>query len=149
MKPVYHVSISAALGLIFIIFFNSFVAAISCFFCGVLIDLDHHLDYFLAKDEIPWRYRDLVYFCSTDKNHKMYLWFHSYESLVLLWGAITVFNLDMLWIGAAVGFTVHVICDQFSNPLHPLVYFLTYRIKYNFSKEKLLDKNFFKQVRPY
>ena len=147
--PVYHISISTVLSLIFLVYFQSVMAAISCLICGVLIDLDHHLDYFLAKHEIPWHYRDLVYFGATDKNHKMYLWFHSYESLILLWGAIYYFNLDIVWVGAAVGMTVHVLCDQFYNPLHPMVYFLTYRVAQNFSKDKLLAKDFFKKVRPY
>lgn len=149
MKPVYHITVSAFLGLIFLTCFHSIMAAAACLFCGVLIDLDHHLDYWIAKGEVPWRYKDLVYFCATDKNHKMYLWFHSYESLIVLWLAIVFFDLGLVWVGAAVGLTVHVICDQFTNPLHPMVYFLTFRIKHRFKKEALFEKDFFKQVRPY
>ena len=144
MMPAYHASISAILGVAFLIWFQSWLAALICFLCGVFIDLDHHLDYFFAKGKLPWRYRDLVYYGATDKKHKLYLIFHSYEELAVLWWCIYEFDLSIIWIAGATGLTVHLLCDQIHNPLKPLTYFLSYRIYHNFDKKKLYRDDFFK-----
>ncbi|MFT7538703.1 MAG: hypothetical protein ACI9F2_000854 [Lysobacterales bacterium] len=146
MMPVYHITISSVLGVIFITWLNSWEAALVCLGCGVLIDLDHHLDYFIATKKLPFKYKELKYFCMTDKNHKLYLFFHTYEGLILLWLCIYYFNLDIVWLGAAVGLSVHLICDQLHNPMKALTYFFVYRVVNNFDKRKLYATDFYKKM---
>ena len=107
------------------------------------MDLDHHLDYYLAKKEIPFSYKKLVHFLKKERYPKVKLFLHSYEFIFLLWVSILVFRLDLIWVGIAVGFTIHLLCDEFVNPLKPLAYFLTYRIINRFAREHFFKKGYY------
>lgn len=144
MKASYHVAVSAGVALGFQGIVQSWPATAVCFLSGVLIDLDHHLEYWIIKKKIPFRYKDLWDFCCYNKYPKLFLFFHGYEYLVLLWLIITVYQLGPLYLGAAVGVTVHVFFDQFTNPVKPLFYFLCYRIHHRFEKSHTVTEEYFK-----
>ena len=147
MKPVYHVAVSAGLSAGVYLYLRSWPAALGCFLSGILIDVDHHLDCYLSTKKFPLRYKDLAHFCATNVTGGLYLAFHSYELLLAFWGVIYFFQLDILWLGMAMGLTVHLLCDQFTNPLKPLSYFLLYRVKHGFSREALhVDGHFEKNL---
>jgi len=142
MKPSKHVAISLGVSLVFWFWTRHFQATVACFLSGIFIDLDHHLDYWLVKKEIPWNYKKLVEFCTGLTQKPIYLFFHAYEWLTVLWLTIWWLKLDVIWIGLAVGLTSHLVCDQFANPLKPFTYFLTYRIINKFERRKLFDENY-------
>ena len=146
MKPVYHGLISGAFSIVLLVWFNSWHMALTCFLGGIFIDLDHHIDYFLAKKEIPLSYTKLFNFGAYDKHAKLYLFFHTYEALIFFWLAIYYFHLNDLWLGLAVGLTTHMICDQFANPLRPLGYFLIYRLKHGFERKYILKEDYYAQI---
>ncbi len=146
MKPIYHVTISAAVSVVLIVWFKSWHAAIACFLGGVFIDLDHPVDYFLAKKEIPLSYSDLFKYGAYDKEGKLYLFFHSYELLLIFWLLIYYLHLDWMWIGLAVGVSSHMLCDQIVNPLRPLAYFFLYRMKHGFKRKYIFTKAYFEQI---
>ena len=143
MRPTYHVMISGGVTLVFSFWVKSTGALAACFLSGILIDLDHHLDYYLARKELPLNFKKLFDFCHDDQQAKLHLFFHSYELLFLLWFSIYYFSLGAVWLGVAVGFTTHIICDEIANPLRPLSYFLTFRIKHNFSRKMLFKKGYY------
>ena len=143
MRPTYHVMISGGVTLVFALWVKSTGALVACFLSGILIDLDHYFDYYLARKELPLNFKKLVDFCHNNYHSKLYIFLHSYELLFLLWFSIYYFSLGAVWLGAAVGFTAHIICDEIVNPLRPLSYFLTYRIKQNFSRKILFKKGYF------
>ena len=145
MKASYHVMASAAVSLSFEAFVHSWPATAICFLSGVLIDVDHYLEYFIIKKKFPYRYQDLVNFCHYSKTDKVYLIFHAYELLLLLWLAIYFFHLNVFVLGLAVGVTTHIIFDQFTNPIKPLFYFLSYRFANYFVKSKMLSKSYFEK----
>lgn len=140
MSPTYHVLVSAAAAAATAHWTQSPEAGIGCFLSGIFIDVDHHIEYFLDKKKFPVDYQDLVKFCSHHQNGKLFLFFHSYESLLLLWFMIYIGQLGVIWSGVALGLTLHLVCDQFTNPLKPLSYFLSYRIFCNFERKQLFSE---------
>ena len=142
MRPTYHVMISGGVTFVFALWVKSTWALAACFLSGILIDLDHHLDYYLARKELPLSFKKLVDFCKNDHYSKLYIFLHSYELLFLLWLSIFTFSFGAVWLGIAIGFTTHIICDEIANPLRPLSYFLAYRMRHNFSREMIFKKGY-------
>jgi len=142
MRPTHHVIISAGVSSIFALWVKSWGAVCACFLSGIFIDLDHHLDYWLAKKELPLSYKKLLDFCTNDHRTKLYLFLHSYELLFLFWLSIYYFDLNVIWLGIAVGMTIHILCDEVANPLRPLAYFLTYRMKNKFERKHFFKKGY-------
>lgn len=140
MRPINHVIISGGVSAIFAVWARSWGPVCACFLSGIFIDLDHHLDYLIAKKKIPFRYKDLIDFFHNERESRIYLFLHSYEFLFVFWVSIFIFNLNMVWLGAAVGFTTHVFCDEIANPLKPMAYFLVYRAKNRFEREHFFKK---------
>jgi len=143
MKPVHHILISGGVTAVLSIWIKSSGALLACFLSGIFIDLDHHLDYFIAKKRIPLSYNKLSEFCHNEHGAKLYLIFHSYELLAVIWICIYGWSLGNIWVGVAVGMTTHLFCDEFANPIKPMAYFFTFRLKKNFTRELLLKKEFF------
>lgn len=142
MKPIHHVIVSTGVSAVFAYWAKSWGGVGACFLSGILIDLDHHLDYWIYKKELPVSYKKLKNFLKNDHGSKLYLVFHSYELLGLLWFSIYYFHLNMIWLGVGIGTTVHLICDEFVNPLRPFAYFLIYRIRTGFERKHFLKKGF-------
>ena len=145
MRARYHVVASAGISLGFQAAMHSWPATLGCFLSGILIDIDHYLEYCISKKKFPYRYKELLDFCLYHKESKLYLFFHAYEYLIILWLSIYFFDLGKIWIGIAIGLTAHLIFDQFTNPIKPLFYFLTFRIKNKFETSKIVSKDYFKQ----
>lgn len=146
MKPTQHAIISAGVGLLLAHWLQSWTAALTCFISGVLIDIDHHLDYYLTYKKFPWRYKDLAIYCQSSREGKMYLFLHSYEFLIVLWTAILYGGLGAGWNAVALGISVHVVCDQFANPLKPLAYFFAYRLRYGFERKNIFQESYWDKM---
>lgn len=147
MKPVTHAVISLGVSALLLTWTKSWAAAFACFLSGIFIDIDHHLDYCLMRGKFPFLYRELQDYCLTARNGKLYIIFHSYELLLIFWIILTYYRLDGIWIGIAIGMSVHLVCDQWSNPLKPLAYFITYRIKHGFEGKRLLLEGYLENIR--
>ncbi len=135
MKPSHHVVISFVSGVILSMLVSSYQSGIACFLSGVLIDIDHHLEYYMAKGKFPFKYTDLVNFCVNERKQKIYLFLHSYEILFILWWVIYLFSLRGIVLGIAVGMSIHILCDQIVNPLRFPFYFIFFRIKHRFNSD--------------
>jgi hypothetical protein len=147
MRAAYHVAASAGVSLGLQAAVHSWPATLGCFLSGVLIDIDHYLEYYLIRKKFPYRYKDLVDFCNYDRGDKVYLYFHAYEYLIVLWLSIYFFHLGLIWTGMTLGLTVHLMLDQFTNPIKPLFYFLTFRIINQFERTKTLSEAYFQRKR--
>lgn len=146
MKPTSHVMISAVVSAGYFSVFKSWPGALLCMISGVLIDVDHHLDYVFAEGKFPWRYKDLVDHCTGNQRGKIYLVFHGYEQLFILWGIISIVQPDVMWIGFSLGATVHLICDQFANPIKPFTYLFFYRLKHKFDPDYLMTNDYHEKI---
>ena len=143
MKPKYHVAVSAGLAIGLQLVGHSWPASLGCFLSGVLIDLDHYVDYCYIKKEFPYQFKDLAAFSEDLSESKVYILFHGYEYLFVLWLSIYYLHLNLVWIGVAIGLTTHLIFDQFTNPVKPLFYFVTFRSMNKFEKTKVLSERYF------
>ena len=132
MKLKQHITIS--------LFFSAFLYAISkswiifgsSLISGVLIDLDHILDYFMAYG-INIRVKQFFEVCHNLKISRVRLIFHSWELLFLLSICAFVMRWNPWIIGTIVGFTQHIVLDQVFNKPHKLTYFFFWRLKKDFS----------------
>ena len=148
MKTRYHIIASAGISIGFQAAGHSWPATLGCFLSGVLIDTDHYLEYWVIRKKFPFRFKDLVDFCFDTTVTKLYLIFHAYEYLFILWSLIYFFDLGLIWVGLAIGLTIHLLLDQCFNPIRPLCYFLTFRIMNKFEKSKILSKEYFQTNQP-
>lgn len=110
-----------------------------CVVGGILIDLDHFIDYFLYYG---FRFDPGNFFRHRYKvSGKQYVLFHSFEILVLMW-AISFF---IAWfIPVVTGMTLHLAIDLVTTRHRkPISLSLYYRWKKGFDAEKILpgDKN--------
>lgn len=71
---------------------------------------------------------------------KLYLVFHSYEMVLLLWAAVYLRLLGGIWVAIAIGLTQHLIFDQLTNGLNTFAYFFTYRASKGFITASIVKK---------
>lgn len=137
---------SAATTVVFYSFVPSWNAAVACFLSGILLDVDHFIDFYLRKKKALPAYEELVRFCMEEKEGRIYLVLHSYELTLLLWVSAFFFP-NLVWIGFLFGMTVHLLLDQFFNDIHPLAYFWVYRAHYKFPHKVFFYKDFIKEYK--
>ena len=105
MRARYHIAASTGISIGFQAAMHSWPATLGCFLSGILIDIDHYLEYCIFNKKFPYRYQDLIDFCLYHKQDKVYLFLHAYEYLLILWLLIYFLGLGVVWIGIAVGLT--------------------------------------------
>ena len=114
----------------------SFAAAIVS---GVLVDLDHFIDYFLAFGT-NFRLDYFMHGYQFLKSDKVYILFHTWEYVIILL-AIS-FILKNKWgrslvLGLALGLFFHLWADVFINNVPVSIYSIIKRSKNNFEIQKL------------
>ena len=142
IKLRYHAIASLGCSVIFYLIFKSFLYSLVCFLAGILVDVDHVFDYVMTTG---WKLDKKHFF------HVMYgayyerltILFHAHEYSVLLVFMIFVTGGHLLVLAIGIGYIQHLIFDQCTNPVKPLAYFITYRLRYKFKKEYLLSDDFF------
>ena len=137
MLPRGHIIASGIFSICVWVYFKSIGCAAISFAAGVLLDLDHLIDYY-ANHSFTLNIKDVYNACLEIKLNKLFLLLHSYELIAILWLAIFVFGLSNSWKALAVGCTQHILIDQITNPIKLTGYFLTYRIAKGFKKELIL-----------
>ena len=141
MKPGNHIIISIGVSVGLYLYFHSFLAAFISFLSGVFIDIDHVLDYIL-HGKISLHLVDYYLFSLEKQFSKIFLFFHSFEVIILFWIVISYFKLNLYWICLCIGLTQHLILDSIFNNLNqfisPHAYFFIYRLIKGFKKEYLI-----------
>jgi hypothetical protein len=149
MSPNQHVATSIGAGVLLGLLMRSWVAGLSCFLAGVLVDLDHLLDFWLNRgfSLSPKKFFDFCYFGTTTRFLDI---LHGYEFIPLLvWVGSIPGCLDIGW-GVTTGYTLHLLGDQFFNThLNRWTYFFSYRLFHGFSSAKIVLFNpFVRQETP-
>ena len=124
MKPPGHAVISLTIGGVLWAVTKSPYAMVSAFFTGVLIDLDHLVEYY-------W------WFVKGD-NTRIWYFLHSYEFLVPAFLAGYLSGWDPVVTGASFAFLGHLLTDQIVNPVVPWGYFSTYRAAKRFRRRDIV-----------
>ena len=145
MRPPFHIAASATISLFVYLYFKSASCAIISFLSGVLTDLDHILDFCLSHGIRQYNLFFKKLYAIDFK--KLFLVFHSYEFLIILWLGIVIIPLGKYWISFAIGFTQHLVFDQLTNPITFRGYFLLYRIYHKFDTEKVVKESFLEKIR--
>ena len=135
MKLKQHITISLFFSAFLYTISNSWIIFSSSLISGVLIDIDHILDYFMAYG-INIRIKQFFEVCHNLKIPRVRLIFHSWELLFLLSICAFVMRWNPWIIGTIVGFTQHIVLDQIFNKPHKLTYFFFWRLKKDFSLQR-------------
>ena len=140
MKPGGHIVFTLTISGLLYLVFKSSAAFFASLIGGVLIDMDHLLDYYLQEGVSAFRLKSIYLWCSEQKFKFTYLFLHSIELIFLIWCIISLFKLGVAWIAMAVGLTQHLLLDILLNKgkIYSYSYFLSYRISKGFKKEGLL-----------
>ena len=139
MKPSVHVSTSAMLAAALYAYSRSVPTAVSCLVSGVLIDLDHVVDFHLFSGE-RFSLTNFFSWCNESRWQRITLIFHSYELFGILC-AVAYYLDNAVLRGIVWGAGLHLLLDQLGNPrtvrLSPWFYLLGYRIAKGFRRDKL------------
>ncbi len=125
MKPPGHAVISLTIGGVLWAVTKSPYSMLAAALSGVLIDLDHLLEY----------YRWFV------KNDHSRVWFflHSYELVPPAFLASYLSGWDPVVMGVSFALLGHILTDQLANSVGPLTYFFTYRALKGFRRDEILN----------
>lgn len=128
-----HVVLTLSLSCLFFLFTGRLSWVFLCVLGGIFIDTDHLIDYFLYYGR-RFSLADFVYHSYLDSG-KVYIFFHSWELVALLWGL----SFMVSWlVPLAAGMTAHLAVDHLSWHKLPLFYFILFRWYHNFSAKKLI-----------
>ena len=137
MKLKHHITASIILSAFLFAVSKSWIIFASSLISGVLIDIDHVLDYF-------WEFRkrfEVKEFFDVHHNRKILFFmaiFHSWELLALLSICAFLMSWNPWIVGTIIGFTQHIILDQiFNKNLNRLMYFFFWRMKKSFNMNKI------------
>jgi hypothetical protein len=103
---------------------------------GIFIDLDHLADYLYETGFNTDLKRFMKYHSSRGPRH-LWLWLHSWEAVLVCLLAAWLAQGNQLLLFGGLGWLFHMLIDQFSNRLHPLAYFLWFRVQNKFIPEKI------------
>lgn len=133
----HHILVTLIISSVLYFIFHSMTIAVSCFLSGIFIDLDHIPDYLYNFGRKGFSFRNVVNACRNGKYKKVFFFLHSYELLLIVL-IILFFTKSKIWIGIFIGLAQHLFLDQLFNPVHQFSYFLFFRLRKNFQKEKIL-----------
>lgn len=143
MLPSRHVIVSVPLGIAVGLFTESLFAGILCFLSGLLVDLDHIIEYIIHFGLKPLSYKEFRLVCSKMPNQneeggvkKLYLLFHAAEIAILLWVGF-MFSKNIYLLSMALGYTSHLVMDASVKVLKPGAFFISVRCKNDFDTTKL------------
>jgi hypothetical protein len=140
MSPKHHIAVSAVVSGILFAIFRSWPLTISSFVSGILIDLDHIVDYII---EYGYRFdiKKFFNFFYGEKYSKLTLILHGWEWLFVLLAASWLTAWNHLVVGMLIGFGHHLLLDKLYNISTILSYSLLWRWKNRFDTRVITLKN--------
>ncbi len=147
MKIQAHIIYSCGLSGILFFIIQSWLISVSTFISGILIDIDHLVDYFINEKQIKFDIKDFFYKCENNKLLTAVLPFHSYEFILLLI-LISYFVKDSILTGISIGFSIHLLIDVIAGVVKKVIkiqnYSILYRgfvLKFQYSKTFYFSQN--------
>ena len=124
-----------------IFFFKNYFAATGFFLGGVLVDLDHCLDYVWQTRDIRVSLKKIDHYYDRVKESRFVVFMHSYElmALMLLVNA-AAFKSALVW-GWLAGHLLHIIMDIACNSVTLKTYSFFYRLKHRFKTDLIYNCN--------
>lgn len=149
MLPSRHIIISLPLGATVGLFTQSVPAGLLCFFSGILIDVDHAIDYVIHYGLKNFDYKEIYRACKNMAKSeeeggvkKLYFLLHAIEFAILLWIGY-LFSRNLYLLSIAIGYTGHLIIDVAGNGkiTKPIAYSIAFRIANGFDRIKLIRQH--------
>ena len=106
---------------------------------GVLVDLDHLIDYWYSERRITFDVHDFLATRYFRKSGRIFVLFHAFEYLPLVFLFWQGYKGRKWAVAATAAMSSHVLADHFINDLRPLGYFILYRLKHRFRAAELMD----------
>lgn len=145
MGLVLHLSIHILLGIVagliaWLITKRFWASLISAVLAGVLIDLDHFIEYWLVYG---WNFNLGQFIQGSEylQSAKMRVFFHAWEYVIILLLAFWLIKnrkLKAVFLGIALGLFFHLGGDALINRIPLKSYSIIYRIANNFEMEKMV-----------
>lgn len=136
MKLSRHCAISLTLSGVFYAYAGSAPGAALFLASGILVDVDHFLEYFLAKPLLKFRAADFFDFWMNKgflKSRRVFLVLHSYEVVAVLVIAGVITGQNGVYFAALLGWLQHILLDQLANTINfPWLYSFIYRLSKGF-----------------
>jgi hypothetical protein len=124
----YHIGVilpfSVGLGLIS---HHFWIVVLISIIVGILIDLDHFVDYFLEVPFSEWKLSDAIAGTQLPSAKRVLVIFHGYDIALFIGFCIFIFCDELLGITVALVMIVHIATDQFEYNGHPLRYIFLFR----------------------
>ncbi len=140
MRPSHHAAASALVaGGVWGWTASGWLAALA-WIVGVFVDVDHLIDFLMSERSFPASTRGFLdHFLVKRRFRKVVIIFHAYEWMGLAW-FVAWWHWPSPWgVVAALAYSQHLVLDAVANRhLHPLCYFLVFRVRCGFSREVLL-----------
>ncbi len=136
MKLKQHIAISLLFSASLFVVFKSWIVFTSSLISGVLIDLDHVLDYF-RENGINLRIKQFFKIFHNKEHSSIVLILHSWELLILLRISAFIVRWNPWIVGTAIGFTQHVVLDQIFNKPSRWAYLFFWRLKSDFNSKTI------------
>ncbi|MFH1759776.1 MAG: hypothetical protein ABIA63_01620 [bacterium] len=140
MRPFPHLAASIGIsGCVYAASSSISLAAIQAC-CGILIDIDHVLEY-IIRNKTKLSFKEFYTAPAHIVYKRVFFFFHSYE-LSLLAGMIIGYlyapsNGAMVFLGLF----QHLLFDQWKNPAKPLSYFIIWRLYNGFKTDIVFTKH--------
>jgi hypothetical protein len=140
MSPKYHIAASTVISGILYAVFNSWAMSASSFVTGILIDIDHIVDYSIAHG-LRIDIKDFFKFFYEERYRRITLILHGWEWLLIL--VIAAWLVDWnLWVtGALIGWSQHMFFDKIYNISNFSSYSLLWRFYRGFNSDNILLRN--------
>lgn len=129
-----HLIVTSILSLLIYKFYSNFALVVLAVIGGILIDLDHFIDYFMC---FGFKF-DLKKFVLIDylKSGRIYIFFHSWELIILIYLTGFFLGWGRYSLALSLGMLGHLVVDSsFRKAFLP--YSLFYRMWYNFDAYKV------------
>jgi hypothetical protein len=110
------------------------------FLSGILMDLDHVIDYVLHHGT-RFNIKDFFRFFMEERYTRLTLIFHGWEWLIILFILSWLTGWDILVTGVFIGFSQHLILDKLYNISRFSSYSFFYRLSVGFDPEFIYLKN--------
>ena len=138
MVPVQHVAVSVGSGVILGLLMRSWSAGAACCFIGIFIDADHFFDFWNNRG-FRVSVREFLDFCYHGTSRRFFDLLHGFEFIPAIWALTTLPGWHNLGWGLTVGYTIHLLCDQFCNThLNRWTYFFCYRLFVGFDARRIV-----------
>lgn len=129
-----HFSLSLLVGILIGFFYQNYSAIYVAFLSGVLIDIDHIVDFLMFNKLKKINMEMLMSGKYFIKNKKIYLFFHGYEYVLITIVLGFIFT-EWQWLYFSFSFSLlcHLLYDSFYNRTRWFSYFILYRLYKGFN----------------